>query len=316
MGHQPVVPPLGLASLKAFLGKKEPEVEVIQKDLSAIAVNHLLSGPILRRNGFSEMEISSVKHSLSILRSEAAYHDFPGFHQAKMTVEGALRRMSLGRLEKLLLQGNTLTYTSGFPYRNRNGILTACEDANLKLHLFHDFYTSAVVPFVAACSFDLVGLSISTCHQLIPSFVLSRLLKQQFPEIKIVLGGAYVSRLTNPFTNSGPFCADDEINRRLFDTIDYIIVYEGEASLSFLIESVRSNLNPDFHKLIWKKGGRVVSNASFSQNDIVDLNSLPTPDFEGLFTDFDDNEVYWTPNRVIPLMPLRGCGHNCRFLFQ
>jgi len=313
IGHQPVVPPLGLASLKAFLGKKEPEVEVIQKDLSAIAVNYLLSGGSLRRNGFSDMEIWSVEHALSILRSEAAYRDFPGFHRAKMAVEGALRRMSSASREKLLLRGNTLTYTSGFPYRNRNGILAACEDANLKLHLFHDFYTAAVIPFVAAGSFDVVGLSVSTCHQLIPSFVLSRLLKRQVPGIKIVLGGAYVSRLTNPFSNSGPFCADDETNRRLFDIIDYVIVYEGETSLSFLIESIRSNLSPDFNKLIWKKGERMVANTSFSQNDIIGLNGLPTPDFEGLFTDFEDNEVYWTPYRVIPLMPLRGCAHNCRF---
>ncbi len=313
VGHQLVAPPLAPAALKAYLKAKKDGIELVQKDLTVISVNYLLSRENLREHGFSEGEIQRAEYALSAMRDMPTYRNFPVFHSAKATLENALEKLNGNNEERLTLRGNTLTYTSKFPYKRRDGILMACQDENLSQNIFYRFYQDKLIPFLIRQEPDLVGLTIFNAHQLIPAFVLSRLLKSAFPEVKIVVGGSYLSRLVNPATGSGVICQDDGPNRRLFDIIDYIIVYEGEMPLLHLTENLIAGTKQEVSKLIQKREGKIESTVAFRSSDILDLNELPCPDFDGLFTDLDGCEAHWAPKRIIPLMPIRGCIWRCRF---
>src|SRR5659263_200186 len=134
--------------------------------------------------------------------------------------------------------------------------------------------------------------------QLIPGLTLARLIKKADPEIHINIGGGVFTRLVNEISK----------NKELFSVFDSVIVHEGETALLNLIHHLENKCDiRDISNLIYKDGLEIKVNKLSSVGE--DINSLPTPCFDGLPLD-----KYLSPELVIPILSSRGCYWNrCTF---
>ncbi|GJQ58164.1 MAG: hypothetical protein SCALA701_09650 [Candidatus Scalindua sp.] len=143
----------------------------------------------------------------------------------------------------------------------------------------------------------LVGISVTATSQVMPAFTMARLLKEKYKNIHITMGGSVFTKLIDNL----------KVNRKLFEFVDSFIVFEGEHALLELIEQLDGKR--DFRKvsnLVFKDGDTIRVNEPFY---IEDINSLPTPDYDGFHLD-----KYLSPVRVLPLQGSRGCyWRKCTF---
>ena len=162
---------------------------------------------------------------------------------------------------------------------------------------YHDLFGEHVIDSMIKEAPDLVGISVTATSQVMPAFTLARQLKEKNRDIHITMGGSVFTKLIDNLQS----------NHILFDLIDSFIVFEGEHALLGLIEQLDGK--KDFSKvpnLVYKEGSRIRVNQPFH---IEDINSLPTPDYDGFPLD-----RYLSPERVLPLQGSRGCyWRKCTF---
>ena len=143
----------------------------------------------------------------------------------------------------------------------------------------------------------LVGISVTATSQVMPAFTMARLLKEKYHDIHITMGGSVFTKLIDNLQE----------NHKFFELVDSFIVFEGEHALLGLIEQLDGK--KDLHKvpnLVFKDGDTICVNEPFY---IEDINSLPTPDYDGFSLD-----RYLSPTRVLPLQGSRGCyWRKCTF---
>lgn len=169
---------------------------------------------------------------------------------------------------------------------------------NTQLHdLVSQFYANGVVSRIVVQNPSLIGITIAALEQLAPAMLLARMLKVGGYPGHITLGGNVVSRLAPQLSEGG----------RIFDLVDSIVFFQGEAPLIQLAGSI-SNRRSLQHVpgLIWRDvTGRVQRNRVEAPPH-VDM--APTPDFGGLPVG-----RYWGVN-YLPLLAARGCYHGrCSF---
>ncbi len=153
--------------------------------------------------------------------------------------------------------------------------------------------------------FDIVGISAMT-----PTFpnatYIARKLKEKFPTLPIVLGGAHATLLF------------DEIARD-YRCYDFIVRGEGEITLVELLDAIKSGRPDDLTRikgLTFHKGAEVVHNPNRELR--MDLNTLPFPDRSII-----DQSKYKSPispglyrnkkNKYAEMLTSRGCPHRCKF---
>lgn len=162
---------------------------------------------------------------------------------------------------------------------------------------YHDLFNEHVIDSMIQEDPDLVGISVTATSQVMPAFTLARLLKEKNRDIHITMGGSVFTKLIDNLQQ----------NHILFDLVDSFIVFEGEHALLGLIEQLEGK--KDFSKvpnLVYKEDNKVRVNQPFH---IEDINSLPTPDYDGFPLD-----LYLSPKRVLPLQGSRGCyWRKCTF---
>lgn len=165
---------------------------------------------------------------------------------------------------------------------------------NLFLDFYHDTLSRHLHRFTDSC---LVGISISSCSQVIPAFTLARAIRKFAGDMPIVIGGAMT-----PYMYDGFFRFSTA-----FNLIDYVIVGEGELPLLQLMDSLESNKSLlDVSRLIFEENGTVVAT---QKNDVLEAKNFPMPDF----SDYDFS-LYFSPKIIIPYLMSRGCyWRNCKF---
>ncbi|MFF5025560.1 B12-binding domain-containing radical SAM protein [Streptomyces collinus] len=141
----------------------------------------------------------------------------------------------------------------------------------------------------------MVGVSVSADTQLIPAMTVAALVRQHRPDLRIVMGGNYITRIAGRWRG----------RHRFFDLVDDFVLYEGEDAIVALCENLfeggtrpvpgRSSLSPD---------GRL----SFAPARDVDLATLPAPDFDDY-----DLDSYLAPGPVLPVLASRSCAWDCAF---
>ena len=163
---------------------------------------------------------------------------------------------------------------------------------------FIDFYHFFNVPTKILDKADgVIGFSLGSFDQLIPSLTLANLIKQIDPHVFIVFGGAILPYMGRSL-EMAPF----------YQMVDGFIIGEGETPLYHLVDSLDNNRSldevPNFiHK---DSSGRIRKSQTHT---IEDVNALPTPSFEDL-----DLGAYYNSARVVPLLTSRGCYWNkCAF---
>ncbi len=178
-----------------------------------------------------------------------------------------------------------------------------CEQADCTLDDIRRVRNEAAPAFIDFCveaidwsRFGLIGFSV-VFQQLLASLALAKALKQRYPDIPIIMGGA---GLEDDIA--------DEVMRNC-PQIDYL--HCGDAELSFP-EAVRRLYKGESMRglrgIMWRDNGQVVY-AGRAPN-FADMNSTPVPEFEeyfyarkeGGYEDYEDaREV------LLPLETARGC---------
>lgn len=174
-------------------------------------------------------------------------------------------------------------------------ILAAIRDR--EENVFFDIFNDHIIPSILADSPDLVGISITSTSQVIPGLTLAYLIKNKRSDIHITVGGSVFTKLVDNL----------ERNENLFAIVDSFVVFEGEHALLALIDELSGK--KDLRKvpnLVYRENGKTVVNESIV---VEDLNTLPTPDYDGL-----PLELYYTPELVLPVQTSRGCyWRKCAF---
>ena len=172
-------------------------------------------------------------------------------------------------------------------------VLAAVEDT--QVNVYRDVFEHILKPAIIEAKPDIIGISIVLRQQLFSTMTFCAMIKEQFPDIHITIGGNTVTRLRDVFPNTP----------KLFELFDSAIVYEGETAFLQLIEAVGTDRDfNDIPNLIWRdKTGIHTSPVTSSEN----MSDLPPPDFDGL-----PLEKYFVPEPILPYLATRGCYWECR----
>jgi ribosomal peptide maturation radical SAM protein 1 len=161
-------------------------------------------------------------------------------------------------------------------------------------------YLDALVDELAGAR--LVGFS-STYQQSAASFALARRLKQRYPEIRTVFGGA------NFDGEMGP-----ELVRSV-DCIDFAVTGEADSAFPALLEALTAGKDPSgIPGVVRRDGDRVITTPPAAPLDRLD--DLPTPEY-GEYFDRAARLGLPTDHVTIPFESARGCWwgakHHCTF---
>lgn len=148
----------------------------------------------------------------------------------------------------------------------------------------------------------LVGFS-STFQQNTASFALARRLKQRYPDILTVFGGA------NFDGEMGPELV------RLVDCVDFAVIGEGDTAFPRLLEALAAGADPsEIPGVARRIGDRVVATPPAAPHTRLD--ELPVPDY-GEYFDRAARLGLPTDHIAIPFESARGCWwgakHHCTF---
>ncbi len=155
-------------------------------------------------------------------------------------------------------------------------------------------------------AYRLVGFT-STFEQNVASLALARRIKERYPGVMTVFGGA------NYDGEMGPEYV------RAFPWIDYAVVGEGDEALPALVASVARNESPvDVPGVAGRLADGAVKNGSAPL--VRDLDSLPDPDYDEFFGALARLGRERVLGEVLPLLlfeTARGCWwgekHHCTF---
>src|ERR671922_191922 len=104
-------------------------------------------------------------------------------------------------------------------------VVDAVQDT--QVNVYRDVFEYLVRPTIEAERPDVIGISIVLQQQLFSSMTFCALIKEQFPNIHVTIGGNTVTRLRDVLPKSP-----------LFQFFDSAVVYEGETAFLQLVEAV------------------------------------------------------------------------------
>ncbi len=167
-------------------------------------------------------------------------------------------------------------------------VLAAVEDT--QVNVYRDVFDQIVKPAIVEERPDVIGISIVLRQQLFSTMTFCAMIKEQFPDIHVTIGGNTVTRLRDvlPATPN------------LFALFDTAVVYEGETAFLQLVEAIGTGR--DFNEipnLLWRDDSGIHTSPVTSAENMADL---PAPDFDGLPLD-----RYFVPEPVLPYLATRGC---------
>jgi len=137
---------------------------------------------------------------------------------------------------------------------------------------------------------DIAGLSVMTM-QVGSALEISKLIKKEKPEMKIVWGGVHPT-LFPEATVKHPL-------------VDVVVFGEGEESLLELIQAQEADCDLEkISGLAFKKNGQIIAN---KVRPFIDMDDLPLPKWELMPQEILENIS------LIPTHTSRGCPHQCAF---
>ncbi|NKB80837.1 MAG: radical SAM protein [Nitrospirales bacterium] len=167
-------------------------------------------------------------------------------------------------------------------------VLDAVQDT--QVNIYRDVFEHILKPAIVAESPDVIGISIVLRQQLFSTMTFCALIKEQFPNIHITVGGNTVTRLRDVLPDTP----------QLFSLFDSAVMFEGETALLHLIESLGTDKNfADIPNLMYRDETGIHTSTITSSEDMA---SLPLPDFDGL-----PLEKYFVPEPILPYLATRGC---------
>ena len=307
------MPHLALPTLTALL--RRAGVAVTQRDLNIETFDALLTPLALetarqrvQHRLRDPLERSEREHLLGVLTAaEELVEDIelakktlrgPAFYEPDENLGAMLTVMDALELASAPYFPNALSWygvQSSYRPDSTVGILQAIRDGHH--NMFLELFEQTVLPKLEADPPDIVGISLTTIHQVLPGLTLVALIKRRLPQIHIVLGGKMVTAWREELPK----------RRQLFDLADSAVYFEGEPALLRLIEALDSGDSlANVPNLIYRQGEKIYMNPP---EVAADLEAMPLPDYEGLPLD-----RYLAPQRILPIEACRGCyWRRCAF---
>ena len=155
----------------------------------------------------------------------------------------------------------------------------------------------ANVAMILATRPEVVGFS-ATTSAFMDAVELTRLIKRQRPQIKVVFGNVHASSLGSPLLEK-------------FPEIDYLCIGEGEGMMLDLAEG---KAPCDISNLVYRDGGRIISNPRRAR--IVNLDDLPFPAYEKLIgfpQGYHLPLFSYVKRWGATMITSRGCPFSCSF---
>lgn len=216
----------------------------------------------------------AVEDAVAVLRDPSGrFYDPVQYEKAVRTIMAALRLVSAA------YSPLNMDFTA---YRTPFTLLSDAQirlDARPENNPFHDYFSGDLCDRLAAAGVRTAGICLAFPGQLQPGFSLAYAIKARLPHIHVTVGGPAATQLMGRF--------DDERIARLLGPFDSVVLFEGEAALPDLIDTLAAGRTPP---------------AVIHGEAAAKLEGLPAPDFEGL-----PLESYFSPELVLPYDPTRGC---------
>src|SRR5437660_2706422 len=167
-------------------------------------------------------------------------------------------------------------------------VLDAIEDT--QVNVYRDVFEHILKPAIVAEQRDVAGISIVLQQQIFSTMTFCKLIKEQFPNIHVTIGGNTVTRLRDVLPETP----------KLFALFDSAVIYEGETAFLQLVEAIGAGRElAGIPNLLYRDASGIhTSSLSYAE----DMSSLPPPDFDGL-----PLEKYFVPDRILPYLATRGC---------
>ena len=167
-------------------------------------------------------------------------------------------------------------------------VLDAVQDT--QVNVYRDVFDHILRPAIEAERPDVIGISIVLQQQLFSSMTFCALIKEQFPNIHVTIGGNTVTRLRDVLPEKS----------NLFTLFDSAVIYEGETAFLQLVEAIGAGRDlAEIPNLIYRDASGIQTSLLTYAEDMA---SLPPPDFTGL-----PLEKYFVPDRILPYLATRGC---------
>jgi hypothetical protein len=277
------IPP-GVAYLAGYLVEHGVGVRIV--DANVEALEHVLT------QGSSDRARTSA--ALASLRDAATLHDWRRYGTSMTYLSAVAKGLESQLGERLTFERNTLRYYPAFERRSRKGLIAAV--LNAERHLFAQYYSDVLAPRLARERPDVIGISASDLHQLLPATVMAAVIRRSLGDgcPPIIFGGNVFSRLHDVLR------WDDNDNRQLFALWGTVIVGEGERPLMEFVNNVCASRARDVD-------GQLVLSRAPQKAPPINLDLLPTPKCDGFKT--------FSPELPIPLNVYRGCHFSgiCQF---
>ena len=229
---------------------------------------------------------SDAEEAKEILRGESFY-DIDKLEWATNTLHQTMARISLGYYPAQICFPPIETDLAYKPFMSSE-ILEAMDDD--QINVYRDVYRQLIAPVMKKEKPGMVGISIVQQKQIIPTFTFSKMIKEEFPDVHITIGGNIVTRIRDELKTQD----------KLFGYIDSAVLYEGENAYLQLVDAVE-NSKPlsGLPNLIYRDESGIHANKDVCSED---LSKLPPPDFDGLLL-----EKYFVPKLILPYLATRGC---------
>ena len=229
---------------------------------------------------------SDAEEAKEILRGERFY-DIDKLEWATNTLHQTMAHISLGYYPAQICFPPIETDLTYKPFMSSE-ILESLDDD--QINVYRDVYQQLIAPVMEEENPGMVGISIVQQKQIIPTFTFSKMIKEDFPEVHITIGGNIVTRIRDELKTQD----------KLFGYIDSAILYEGESAYLQLVDAVE-NSKPlsGLPNLIYRDESGIHANKDVCSED---LSKLPPPDFGGLAL-----EKYFVPKLILPFLATRGC---------
>ncbi len=229
--------------------------------------------------------VDGIDEAVSVLRDPEAFYDYDRYLGAVKRLDRAFKLISAEWYPTSLTPNS---FAMRHSIERETDVLAAIGDEAENPYL--EFFREVTIPRIAALKPDLIGISITYGTMIIPALTLARLVKEVLPDVHITVGGGLLAYAGPKMTRSG----------KVFDVIDSVVMLEGEGPLLAIAERVRDGRPvDDVPNVIHRRDGVVVTN---EQAAPLDIDTLPTPDFDGLPLD-----RYFSPEIALPIAATRGC---------
>ena len=142
--------------------------------------------------------------------------------------------------------------------------------------------------------YKIVGFS-TTFAQTISSLMLAKRIKERYPEVKIVFGGANVDSVMG-----------FELIKA-FDWVDYVVHGEAEKTFPKLVKNVLEESYFENVPGVSMRQGEDLIDGHATSNPLKDLNESPAPDYTDYYTQLDQYGLRKDLAIMLPFESARGC---------